>query len=436
MDRKQGNGNAHGGNGTPSGRAAFIREYNRWLVANLLRREGPLSRVDLAERLGLSAPAVSRIVEALIAEGFIAEMGLAPSTVGRRPRLLQVRADAGIALGIDLRRVTRAEVGLVDALGNLIASEQAALPSTEPEAVLDTVAALARHVIHEAGPDLPAPLAAGAACPGVIDYAQGRVEYSAHLGWRCVPVKEMLEARLEMPVLVDTDCNAPALAESWLGEGASVNHLVYLTLGPGLGAGMIIGGALYRGAAGAAGELGHSVMQVEGGGRCRCGYSGCVETLLSDHAIVELARDLARGGDSTINDITDLTVSQVFTLAEAGDRAATRTVETVARYTTALVVSILNLLNPEMVVLDGQPEVVAALLPAARRAATECALPLVGRSVRIQAPTLGEKSVLVGAAMLVLERFWQAPVFDISTTYHELAGTRSIGRSFVVLPIR
>ena len=211
-------------NTTHSGKAEFIREYNRWLVANLLRREGPLSRADLAARLGLSAPAVSRIVETLIREGCVAEVGVAVTPVGRRPRMLAIRAEAGSALAVDLRRVTRVEVGLVDIMGNLQASRAEKLASLESAQVVETIARLAAQILGEAEGALPVPLAVGMACPGVVNFGEGRIEYSAHLGWRDVPIKDMLENKLGMRAFVDTDCNAPALAESWLGAGARANH--------------------------------------------------------------------------------------------------------------------------------------------------------------------------------------------------------------------
>lgn len=212
--------------------------------------------------------------------------------------------------------------------------------------------------------------------------------------------------------------------------------MVYLGLGPGLGIGMVIAGVLYRGVAGVAGELGHTIIQAEGGRPCRCGSSGCIETLLSDEAIIDLARERAAGTASSLSSEQALTVDAVFEAAAAGDTVAGKVVRTVASYAEAVVVSVLNLLNPELVIIDGATAMVEALLPLVRRAANERALPLVGRNVRIEAPSLGEKTVLVGSAMLVLERFWQAPVFDILTTYRELAGTRSIGQLVVIVPGR
>jgi len=419
---------SRGNNGIFSGKAEFIREYNRWLVANLLRREGPLSRVDLAARLGLSAPAVSRIVESLLAEGFVEETGLAPSTVGRRARLLEIRAEAGTALGIDLRRVTEVQVGLVDIMGNYIGCRRKALRSLEPDEVVEVIGGLAELVVEEFGSGYPGPIAAGLACPGVIEYAEGRVEYSAHLGWHNVPIAELLRNRLNLQVFVDTDCNAPALAESWLGSGADVSHLVYLTLGPGLGIGMVIDGEVYRGAMGAAGEIGHTVIQVQGGRPCRCGALGCVETFLSDEALVRLAVERYQGRGTTLGSTENLAVRDVFVLAERGDAIAGEVVAQAGEYLQAVVVNIVNLLNPQVLVFDGYPEVVDALLPYVRRAARERALPLSRAGVRVVRPSLGEVTGLVGAAMLVLERFWRAPVFDIEVTYHELTGTRSIGQ--------
>lgn len=412
---------------TRSGKAGFIREYNRWLIANLLRREGPLSRADLASRLELSAPAVSRIVEGLINQGYVEEMGLAHTPVGRRPRLLGIRAQAGSVIAVDLRRVDTVEVGLVDLQGNLAGSREGRLRSPDPDAVVSEIGRLSREVIEACGGESPPPMAAGLACPGVIDFEEGSVEYSAHLGWRDVPIRSLLSQELGLPTVVDTDCNAPALAESWLGAGASVDHLVYLALGPGLGVGMVVGGSVYRGAAGVAGELGHTVVQLEGGRQCRCGNTGCVETFLSDEAIIRAA------GEAGVNlpdgaEAPGFQVSQIFAAARAGDRRAQQVVEGVSRALEAVVANILNLLNPELLVLDAQPGLAPEVMAAAHRAAERCVLPLVGSAARIEPPTLGGKTVLVGAAMLVLERFWQAPVFDIEVSYPGLAGTRSIGR--------
>ncbi|NPV08816.1 MAG: ROK family transcriptional regulator [Anaerolineae bacterium] len=417
------------GNGrTRSGKAGFIREYNRWLVANLLRREGPLSRADLASRLGLSAPAVSRIVEGLIRQGYVEETGLAHTAVGRRPRMLGIRAEAGSVVAVDLRRVDRVEVGLVDLQGCLVGSRERRLESLEPAAVVAEIGRLAREVVSEWGGSRPRPMAVGLACPGVIDFERGTVEYSAHLLWRDVPIRSMLSEELGLPTVVDTDCNAPALAESWLGAGATVDHLVYLALGPGLGVGIVVGGSVYRGASGAAGELGHTVVQVEGGRRCRCGNWGCAETFLSDEAIVQSARDAGVDVGAPSEGDGPAAVARVFAAARDGDEAARLVVERVSRALEVLVLNILNLLNPQLLVVDAQRGAEEELLAVARRAAEHCALPLVGRAARIETPTLGDKTVLVGAAMLVLERFWQAPVFDIEVNYRGLAGTRSIGR--------
>ena len=158
-----------------------------------------------------------------------------------------------------------------------------------------------------------------------------------------------------------------------------------------------------------------------------------METFLSDEAILELAAEEGLEPEG-MDEAGEAAVTRVVELANQGVPAAARVLDRVSRALAAVVVNIGNLLNPELLVLDGYPRLVQALMPAARRAARERALPLVGREMSIRAPSLGEKTVLVGAGMLVLERFWQAPVFDIEANYRELAGTRSIGRAVPVVP--
>ncbi len=199
----------------------------------------------------------------------------------------------------------------------------------------------------------------GVGVPGAVDAVRGIVFLAPNLGWRDVPIRDLLQDRLELPVVVDNDANCAALGEWWTGAGRGSRLLVTATLGTGIGGGIVRDGRVLRGVSGAAGEIGHMVVQVVGGRACSCGSDGCLEAYASGTAIRARAREaLADGTPSRIQEIVQggverVTAQEVAQAAREGDELALRLIRETASFLGAGLASLVNILNPDRIVLAG-----------------------------------------------------------------------------------
>ncbi|MFG2632858.1 ROK family protein [Streptomyces sp. NPDC048362] len=271
--------------GSTGANLGVLRSHNTALVLGLLRSAGGegISRLELAERTGLTPQAVSKITARLREEGLAAEAGRRASTGGKPRTVLRLVPEAGHAVGVHLDR-DRLRVVLVDLDGAVVGERSEELDlGAGADAVLGIVARAVGGLVGES----PGPgagelggagtlLGVGVALPGPLDHARGVLHrVTGFPEWDGFPLRDALAARLGVPVVVDKDTNAAALGLSVAGEGGS---FAYLHLGTGLGAGLVIGGSVHRGARTGAGEFGHQVIQLDGP-LCECGNRGCVEVL-------------------------------------------------------------------------------------------------------------------------------------------------------------
>ncbi|MFI1070835.1 ROK family protein [Streptomyces puniciscabiei] len=275
-----------------------VRSHNTALVLGLLRDAGAegISRLELAERTGLTPQAVSKITARLREDGFAAEAGRRASTGGKPRTVLRLVPEAGHAVGVHLDR-DELRVVLVDLDGAVVKERRAGLDlGAGAEAVLAAVGDAVEGVVREAlgafpgeaGPagegegaagTVASLLGVGVALPGPLDHSRGVLHrVTGFPEWDGFPLRDALGERLGVPVVVDKDTNAAALGLSVGGEGGEGGSFAYLHLGTGLGAGLVIGGRVHRGARTGAGEFGHQVIQLDGP-PCECGNRGCVEAL-------------------------------------------------------------------------------------------------------------------------------------------------------------
>ncbi|MFE0387671.1 ROK family protein [Streptomyces bungoensis] len=267
--------------GRPAGANLFaVRSHNTALVLDLLRTAGTegISRLELAERTGLTPQAVSKITARLREEGLAAEAGRRASTGGKPRTVLRLVPEAGHAVGVHLDRDELRAV-LVDLDGTVVGERRVpAGLGAGAEAVPGVVAGAVEELRHGLG-GAGALLGAGVALPGPLDHARGILHrVTGFPEWEGFAFRDALAERLGVPVVVDKDTNAAALGLSLLGEGGAGDSFAYLHLGTGLGAGLVIGGRVHRGARTGAGEFGHQVVQLDGP-RCECGDRGCLEAL-------------------------------------------------------------------------------------------------------------------------------------------------------------
>lgn len=303
---------------------------------------------------------------------------------------------------------TKLAAGLVDPDGRVRSFLVEPTPAgAGPGPVLDLLFSLGRKAVVDAGADWPIVAAVGIGCGGPLDAERGVVQAPPHLpGWRDVPVTELAERAFGLPAALDNDGTAAAEAEHRFGAGVGTRQMVYLTLSTGVGGGAVLDGRVYRGATGNGAELGHVVVDRHGR-ECRgCGGRGCLEAYVSGTSIAERAREsLEPDSGSAMARVDPLTASEVAALAAAGDPLAVRVWRQTTEALGVGLTSIVNMLEPELVVLGGGVSRAGeALIGPARAAVRAAAMTPGGRSVRVERAALGDRVGVVGAAA-VAQRF-------------------------------
>lgn len=380
---------------SPRVNSTAIRRFNVARVFHALREHPGCSQRDLAGYTGLDKATISAVVAQLAEQGIVERGGVAANRrVGRPETALAIPPSAGLLVGARLEpgtiRIVAATLG-----GRVIEHLQVAGTRDVAAAVRRLGEGVAT-VCRNAGLRLRA---VGVGVPALMDRT-GRLVLAPNLGWRDTPIRPLIQEVVAAPVWIDNDTKAAAIAERLFGVCRTVDDFVYVTGDSGLGGGLFLGGKLYRGASGFAGEIGHLTV-VPDGRPCGCGKRGCLETYVSEAAILA---DAVRAGRSPAD------VWEVAEAARAGDPALLAILERVGERLGTALAHVCNLINPEMVVLGGNLAVVAGfIVPAVERALTEHALDPVRRGMRIQVSPLGADAVQMGGVALAMEGFLAAP---------------------------
>ncbi|MDG4810376.1 ROK family transcriptional regulator [Micromonospora sp. WMMD1120] len=381
-----------------------VRLRNRSALLTKLFLDGPLTRQDLVRSTGLSQPAVSNVVADLIDEGLVAEAGAAESDGGRPSMLLRIAPRFAFLVGVDVGE-TRVRVELFDFAMTLLASVEYPLDParTEPDLVAGHVLAGIDAVTTSAGVAAADVLGVGIGVSGVVEQGAEAVVHAQALGWDRVPLERLIGSRTDLPLHIDNGAKTLGQAEMWFGAGRGARHAVFALVGSGVGASVVTNGATYRGASSSAGEWGHTTL-VYGGRPCRCGARGCLEAYVGAEAIIDRYREARRGRPVPGEDEE----SQLAALVAAADTSATarRVLDDTAGYLGAGVANLINLFNPERVVLGGWAAMALGdLLPAVRDAAGRQALRQPYDQASIELCRLGVDAVALGAATLPIARF-------------------------------
>jgi len=388
---------------TRRGSRSLLRDLNVSLLIELVRRAGTISRADLARQSSLSAPTVSTIVENLLGRGILNEVSMAPSSGGRPPVLLSIDPKAGYVIGIKLR----AE-GVTTVVCDLDAQVVAASEASEslvgnPEAAILAIERETRRVMRKAAVPPSKVLGVGIGLPGIIETDRGVCNYSHLLWWRDVDIAGPLRKKLGMPVWVDNDVNTLAVAEKWSGDASDARDFVTLSVGRGIGLGIMIDRSLYRGANGAAGEFGHIVIEP-GGPKCECGKSGCLEAIVGEKALRQtIGERLGR----------DVTRAVLIELLQGGDTVTLEVVESAGRRLGTAVANMMTLLNPELLIICGEgTELGPTFLDPIIAAVREQTFGDLGRKAEVKVQRWGDEVWAVGAATLVLRESFSLPSAD------------------------
>ncbi|HSD29716.1 MAG TPA: ROK family transcriptional regulator [Vicinamibacteria bacterium] len=371
--------------------AGHLRTLNlERVLAVAMDRPAALTRQELGDATALSAPTISILTADLLRRGLLRDIGTAPSRGGRRAHLVEFNAGHAVVLGIDLGSV-RTLVAAADLRGEILARRTMATPAgAAPSALLARVAAAARSLLRES-PVAGSPLAAvAAAAPGAVDRQHGMVlALAPNLeGWENVPMAEALAVALRAPVFVENDVNLAVLGERWRGAARGHDTCAFLSVGDGIGAGIVIGGELHRGHHSLAGEIGLMCPAVEHVDRS-FGARGALETLVGTRALAQAWKG-SQGGPG------DQWIGELFAAARGGDRDAERSVRQAGVLLGMATLNLALVIDPSLIVFGGPlAGAESPLLEEARRIVTR----LIPSPPEMVASALGDDATLWGCLL-------------------------------------
>ena len=384
-------------------RLGTIRDINRQIVLNYVREREPISRAEIARETALQRSTISAIVDGLQGEGLVEEVGEGESTGGRRPTLLRLRTAGAIAIGVSVTPSVTT-IATSDLAGRIV--KQSEFPTDpDPDRTFDQVIECIQALLGQKYRSIEA---IGISLPGLIDPSTGIAIYVPYFKWRDLPVAEMISSRTGLPVTIDNDANAVALAELWFGrpEVSDARDFILVLATEGVGTGIVFDGQIYRGERGAAGEFGHMIIGTNAPVPCSCGNRDCWEAFSSEGAALARYGKLLGGEGGARIDFKEL-----VDRALAGEPHARTALVDMAL---CLGVGISNLVvgfSPEAVVVGGEIVRAWALVEDALKETIEHSIRRGLPSARILPSTLGLNPTLMGAVSLVLASKFAASAF-------------------------
>jgi N-acetylglucosamine repressor len=385
----------------PRGNRDLIRSINRSILLNVIKTKGEVSRAALAQLTGLSPATVTTITGQLIQEDLVFEKTTGDSTGGRPPIMLALNPRGGFVIGMKLME---GEVvgALTDLNATILAKNCIDVLDTSVETIIDVLTTLVNRLVRSAGIKKKQLMGVGIGLAGVVDFANGIVRQNPFLNWENVPLRELLEARVRVPIYIDNDVNTLTLSERWLEPGQPEDNFITITLGRGVGMGIVIDGRLYRGKSGGAGEFGH-IMVAPNGPLCDCGKRGCLESIISDRALVSQARrelgEEVKNLDDLIRRVTMRQKEAVEIMVQAG---------TLLGYQIG---NLVNLFDPNLIIISGEgTRMGEVFFTAVHNAFREVVLPGLAEDTEIRVRSWGDDIWALGAASLVIAQIFISPV--------------------------
>lgn len=377
----------------------LMKKINRAWVIDILTKRGPISQTQICELTGLSRATISTIITDLREEDLVIEVKRAKSISGRRQVLLELNADAGYVVGIDLGGTKM--IGAVTNFRGEVISElhRPTNAAKGPEATYENLLEFIQDLVEHAGIPKSKVSGVGIGVPGVVVEDNSVVQWAPALNWRDFPLAKKLSKQLDYPVFIENDVNLQALGEYWYGSGQGVDVLVSLAIGTGLGAGIILNGQLFTGSHQAAGEVCNLVSDVSQLGQDYPGF-GFLESRASGTGVSQRYAELSSSKEK-------VSAEQVFAKAREGDPCALEVMEDFTKNLAMSIVSISTVLDPELIILGGGVSREAELfLPRLK----ELALPVLQVAPQIEVSQLGSKAGVMGAIALTLHNTNEDPL--------------------------
>lgn len=379
------------------GTLGWLRERNRERVLGAMRERGRISQADIARVTGLSRTTISTVIGELKEAGLVSDVSAkGPRSHGGRPAVeLILQTPAQVVAGIDFGH-SHLAIALADLSHNVLGERFRHLDVSHHAAeALDAAAGMFADLRGELGVDLQSIIGAGIGIPGPVDRARGMAGSATILpGWVGLRIASEMTQRLGVPVEIENDANLGALAEMTWGAGKDCSNFAYVKAATGIGAGIVIEGRLLRGATGTAGEIGHTTLD-QAGAICYCGNRGCLETVASGPAILQLVGPV---GGAT------LTLSRLVELASDGDLRCRRAVSDAGREIGVAVAGLCNIINPERVIVGGLlSRTGEVLLQPLRESIRRYAVQAAAETVDVRQAVFVERAELLGSLALAIQ---------------------------------
>lgn len=395
-----------------------VRQHNAGLLLRMVWNEpSGLSRADLARRSGLSRSTVSAIIAELVDGELVVESHIERHRSGRPPMVLQFNDTRQFIAGVEIG-CSHVSAVLMDLRGRILGTQRSDVAvQVDPPSTIARVIQDVRFLCQGAHVSVNALVGIGVGVPGPLDNTQpGKMSERILPAWRDTDLARELYAELGVPLFIDNDANLGALAEAWWGAGTHQQSLVFVKVATGVGAGIVVDGVVLGGACGMAGEIGHTMVDINGR-MCRCGLAGCLEAEVGSQAIVDRVREaLSEGQPSCLSRVANLTLSDVVAAARQKDAVALQGIDDAGHYLGIAIANLLNLLNPSRVILGGRlTEAGAPLLAAVRSAASGRSLSSSIEHAEIVLSELDDEPFARGAGTLVLQHALNDPTLFTDT---------------------
>lgn len=379
----------------------IIQKFNRSLVISLLRKEGTCSRVQLAQTTGLKQATVTNIISDFINWNFVKEVGLLNGSKGRRSIGIAINTDTYRVIGVRLARKYYS-VGLFDLTGKMHKLQRVSTSlDDQPEKIFFNIKKMIKTFLDDSQSYMI--LSIGVAIPGPFIQQEGRIGLMSEAkGWENIFIKKELEDLYHIPVILEHDANAGVYTQQWHLLGASeCDVLIYVAVGQGIGAGIMIDGKVLKGSLGTAGEIGHTCIDFNGS-KCSCGNTGCLEKYCSSIAFTNAVNQTL---------VKKMTFEQITELTKQNDSVCIQKFTEACEFLGIGIVNLINHFNPDMIILGDEmshvnPEL---MYETVCKTVKSRVIPEVWRKLKIEVSNIAHDSILHGAAIVAINEVFENP---------------------------
>ncbi|MAT42128.1 MAG: hypothetical protein CL609_07285 [Anaerolineaceae bacterium] len=401
--------------------ANLLKTHNLKAILHSFLYNQHVSRAELAQKTMLSSTTITNLTSEMLDEGIILEENVQDTTekrqVGRPRTMLSLNPNARVSIGVHIG-IGTFRIALTDLYANIKANKNYQFEmDNDPQEVINLIIQAIRLLIEDNHIDQKMIIGIGVGASGLVNHQQGLNVLAPRLGWKNIPIQNILQKELNVPVIVDNNVRTMALGEAMFGNGRDVDVLAFIYGRVGVGAGFVVKGQVYRGSGAGAGEIGHTIVIPKGGAACRCGNYGCLETIISESVIIQEAHLLAeKNPDSLLNiyatDHAHLKpIERVFLAADNGDPYITEMVKDKAGYLGIALSNLVNILNPELIILGGIFGYAGnTFIDETEKKLKSLTFANLGEKVTLQPTQFGWDANIVGASALALSNFFYNPV--------------------------